>query len=257
MRNNVTRFLIFSACAIVLAMIPAAAAPLPTCANGDTLAQYESLYNSSGGCVIGDKIFSAFNYLGPAVTGGGIAPPASGIVVNTLGPSGTGAGGTSTQFPSNIGLSFTGTWDALSSGATADGDIAFDVSVVGGGPMLIEDAGLAQTSGPVTGTGVAQVGENGCSGITYPCTQQWGVATIQTGSTYNNVNDTLFTPTGTISVTKDINVAAGSNGTAALSNVQDTFSQTAVPEPRAISMLLGFGLVAGLALRKKFQSVRG
>jgi len=160
------------------------------------------------------------------------------------------------QFPNNIGLSFTGTWNAASPNSTADGDISFEVSVVGGGPMQIEDAGLAQTSGPVLGTGTAAVGEDICAGVVYPCSNEAAVATLQTGTYVDVVNDSTFAPTGVISVSKDINVAAGAYGAAFLSNVQDTFSQTCVPEPRAISMLLGLGLVVGLVTRKKFQSVQ-
>jgi hypothetical protein len=253
MRNNVTRFLILSACAIIFAMMPAAAAPLPTCPDGASLTTYTTTYGGASGCQIGNLVFSEFSYYGVAVSGGGTAPTTDGITVDTLGPVGSGSSGASLQFPNNIGLSFTGTWNALINNSTSDADIAFDVSVVGGGPATIEDAGLAQTSG-IFGSGVAEVGEAGCSGVVYPCTQQWAVGTIYSGSTDMQVNGTVFTQTGTISVSKDINVAAGANGSASLSNVQDTFSQ--VPEPRAISLLLGFGLVAGLTLRKKFQSVR-
>jgi hypothetical protein len=82
------------------------------------------------------------------------------------------------------------------------------------------------------------------------------VVTLQSGQTDNFANDTIFTPTGTISVTKDINVI-GSNGTASITNVVDVFSQTTVPEPRTVSLFLSLGLFAGIVLRKKFQGARG
>lgn len=242
MRNKVTKLLIFTACAIVLAMIPAAAGTVNPCADG-TLASYIAL--GSTGCQIGDKIFSDFGYTGPSGTG--VAPTPAGITVNPV-------DGTNIQFPGDIGVSFNGTWDAQA-GQMADGNIAFVVTVVGGGNQLIEDAAIVQSSG-ITLNGQAKVTENGCSGVVAPCTQTWDVLTLQNGQVDNFANDKIFTPTGSISVTKDINVI-GNNGTASITNVVDVFSQTAVPEPREISLLLGLGLFAAVVLRKKFQSVQG
>ena len=242
---NHKRLLIALACAITLSLFTAAASPLTPCPDGATLATYIATYGGNTGCQIGDKIFSNFVYTGPSGTG--TAPTSGGITVNTV-------DGTNNIFPGDIGLSFNGTWDATA-GQTADGNIAFDVTVAGGGPQEIEDAGIVQ-SGGVTGNGQAKVTENGCSGAVYPCTATWGVVTLQSGQTDNFANDTIFTPTGTISVTKDINVI-GSNGTASITNVVDVFSQTTVPEPRTVSLFLSLGLFAGIVLRKKFQGARG
>ena len=245
MTQKVTRLLIILACAGVLSLFTAAATPLPTCSNDWTIAQYISTYNPGGGCVIGDKIFSNFSYIGS----GNNPVPGTDVVVGTLGPTGTGAAAVDSLFPSDIGLEFSASW-TVPPGTSSDAAIGFEVTI-GSGPLNIEDAGLVQTSG-VTGTGVASVVEDGCSGAVFPCTQEWNVLT----NNNSFAADTIFTPTGTISVSKDITVQSGSNGTATISLVQDVFSQTAVPEPRSLSLLLGFGLVAGLALKKKFQGVR-
>lgn len=245
MTHKVTRLLIILACAGVLSLFTAAATPLPTCANDWTIAQYISTYNPGGGCVIGDKIFSQFSY----IPSGNNAIPSTDVTVGTLGPVSTGAAQVDSLFPTDIGLEFAAPW-TVPPGTTTDAAIGFDVTI-GSGPLEIEDAGLVQTSG-VTGTGTASVVEDGCSGAVFPCTQEWNVLT----NNNSFAADTIFTPTGTISVSKDISVASGSNGTATISLVQDVFSQTAVPEPRNVALLLGFGLVAGLALKKKFQSVR-
>lgn len=239
---NHKRILIALACAITLSLFTAAATPVPACQDGATLATYFS-YGSLG-CQIGDKIFSNFSYTGPSGTG--VAPTPAGITVNTI-------NGTNIIFPGDIGLSFNGTWDA-NAGQTADGNIAFQVTVAGGGPQQIEDAGIVQSAG-ITGNGQSKVTENGCSGAVYPCTATWGVVTLQNGQVNNFANDTIFTPTGTISVTKDINVI-GNNGTASITNVIDVFSQTTVPEPRTVSLFLGMALFAGIALRKKFAAAR-
>jgi hypothetical protein len=245
MTNKVTRLLIILACAGVLSLFTAAATPLPTCASDWSIAQYISTYNGNGGCVVGDKIFSNFSY----IASGDNAIPGTDVTVQTIGPAGSGATNIDNTFPSDIGLEFAAPW-TVPPGTSTDAAIGFDVTI-GSGPLEIEDAGLVQTSG-VTGTGTASVVENGCSGAVFPCTQEWNVLT----NANDFANDTIFTPTGTISVSKDISVASGSNGTATISLVQDVFSQTSVPEPRSLSLLLGFGLVAGLALKKKFQSVR-
>jgi hypothetical protein len=247
MRNVVTKLAILVACAMALSLFTASATPLPTCPNASSLATYIATYGGSSGCQIGDKIFSNFSYNGPSASGGGTAPSPSGITVDTI-------NGTNSIFPGDIGLSFDGTWNAPS-GATADGNINFEVTVVNGANEMITDAGIVQ-SGGVTGNGLAEVTENGCSGAVYPCTQTWGVVTVQSGQTNNFANDQIFSPTGTISVTKDINVI-GNNGTASITTVIDVFSQTAVPEPRTVSLFLGLALFGGLALRKKFQSARG
>ena len=53
------------------------------------------------------------------------------------------------------------------------------------------------------------------------------------------VNDVTFSPSGSIIVSKDINVTdSGTSGHAEISVVSDTFSQTAVPEP-ATMLLVG------------------
>lgn len=211
----------------------------PTCVDGGTLASYVAL--GAGGCQIGDKVFTDFVYA-PTATGGATPVLAGNVTVDTIGPNNSG-----TILGPDIGLQFAGAWSA-SSGEVNDGAIDFTVSVVGGGPMLIEDAGLAQTSS-VVANGVASVGESGCGpAVCTPGT--WNVITFNAGDgNTQQVNHTFFTPTGSIQVAKDINANGGSmsGSFADLSIVQDTFSQTSVPEPATIFLfglpLVGVGLV--------------
>lgn len=238
MTHKFNRIVLFSACATVISMFTAAAA---SCPSGDTLAQLETL----GSCQIGDKIFSDFTYT-DSVKGGALPVTAGDITVDTVGPGQDVAG-------PDYGLEFNGSWTA-DNGQTSDGDIGFEVTVVNGAGMEITDAGLAQTSG-ITGTGVASVSELGCSGA--GCTPgTWAVLTLEDGSTVQGASEKMLAPTGTVTVSKDINVVAPAGSFASISLVTDTFSQTAVPEPRALSLLLGLGLVAGFAFRKKLQGVR-
>jgi len=238
--------LLFISCAAIMSLFPANGA---TCVDGAALSTFLATGFS---CTIGDKIFSDFTYTSSA-QGGATAVQASGISVNTLGPSGTGAGGASLDFPADIGLAFNASWIASGANAFTDSIIGFTVTVVNGANMLIKDAGVAQLAGAFS-TGVASVAEKGCGPV--PCQlNQWGVLTLDTSSYSSSINGTIFTPVGSIRVQKDISVNAGTaaDGFAHLSRVADTFSQ--VPEPRAISFLLGLGLV-GFSLRKKLQPAR-
>ncbi len=241
MTHRFSSLLLFSACSVVISMFTLAAAP---CTPG-TLASYIAL--DSTGCTVGNDTFYNFQLVNDGATGGASLVTAADITVEGMGPSGTpGASASNTFLSSDIGVDFdTALW-GVTAGQSQDDDISFDVSV-GTSAVNITDAGVDQISS-VTGNGTASVGEKGCSGIVFPCTQTWGVATNDTSF----IADTIFSATGTLSVEKDIALVGGT-GTAGLSNVADVFSTSEVPEPRALSLLLGLGLVAGFAFRKKFQ----
>ena len=83
------------------------------------------------------------------------------------------------------------------------------------------------------------------------CSQMWSLVTSQTSNSSATSAHTFYLPTGSLTVSKDITAVDGSsaNAFASVSLVQDTFSQ--VPEPRALAMLLGLGLIAGLGLKKE------
>jgi hypothetical protein len=211
----------------------------PTCS--DDVTDNGSLYfDGSYSCEIGDLLFSNFTY-----TASGTNPVAANeVTVDAVAPSGTSITGP------DVGLQFNAPWDA-GVNQTSDATIDFTVTELGGG-SLIEDFGLAQTSG-VNGTGTASVAEDGCGPA--PCKATGGsiyLLTFQDNGNRVAQGETTFSPTySSVSVEKDVSVSGGSDGFATISVVQDTFSQ--VPEPRALSLLLGLGLVAGFFVRKKFQ----
>jgi hypothetical protein len=240
--HKFTRFALFSACALVASLSTAVA---DTCVSGDTLAQYVAL--GAAGCTIGDKTFYDFSY-GDTVSGGATATAAASVNVYTVGDTGEAIAGP------DYGVQFESSWGAAD-GQTNDAVIQFDVAVTSGSNYLITDAGLAQDAF-VNGTGSeATVAEQICQGV--PCDlSTWDTYTFQAnnGAVDSGATDTVISPSGAVTVAKDINVTGGSTGLGAnLSIVQDVFSQTAIPEPRALSLLLGLGLVAGFAFRKKFQ----
>jgi len=248
MNHKVSRLLTILACVGVLSLFTAAATP-SYCPVGATSL---SVYLAPGfSCQIGDKIFSSFSY-SPSGTN---PVPYTSVTVEGVGPTGTAGATFQDQFTAlaaDIGFQFSAPWSAPSGGTTTDATIGFNVTIVAGGAQEIEDAAVVQTGG-ITGNGTAVVNEAGCSAPNAPgqiCSAFWGVDTDP--NTF--AADTIFAPTGSIGVSKDILVAAN-NGTANITAVQDVFSQTAVPEPRAISLFLGLGLIAGLTF-KKLQGAR-
>ena len=213
---------------VALGNLAYATPTLPSCPDGVSMATYISTY--SGGCIIGDKEFSGFNYTPSGTTASQVA--ASAVTVDTVGPAVTGA----SILGPNIGLQFNAPWTASGSGITSDASISFIVSVLSGA-SIIEDFGLGQTSG-ITGTGTASIVEDGCGPA--PCTPVGGglgggVITLDSTSTNIGQAETFFTPfQSSVEVSKDIDVSSGSAGFASLSVAQDTFSQ--VPEPASIAL---------------------
>ena len=206
------------------------------CPNGGPLGGvYTNLDGTSNGfsCQIGDKTFSNFTYTS-AASGGAIAIPATGVTVDTDGPAGSGASFTNP----NYGFEFHAAWSA-NAGQTTDATIGF-VATVSSGPALITDAELAQLSGVVP-NGSASIAEKGCTPA--PCNPLTGNIINLTTTNAASAVDTFFTPTGSVQVEKDIAVTGGTTGFATLSEAQDTFSQTTVPEPASLA-LLGVGLLA-------------
>lgn len=220
----------------------AVAAPVfgAACVTG-TVASYQAL-NGSGGCTIGDKIFSNFSFAASA-GGGSSVLAASSITVTPV----TNGGTSGTE----IGLQFNSLWSA-GSNSFSDTTITFEVQVIGGGGFMIDDASTVQSSSGFTGTGQASVTEGICGPA--PCTNtSTSTTTIKEQGTTQLSDHITFTPTGSIMAVKDIGVQGGTNGTATISQVTDTFSQTSVPEPASV-FLLGGAMVGLCTLVRRRQT---
>jgi hypothetical protein len=63
-----------------------------------------------------------------------------------------------------------------------------------------------------------------------------------------------ITPTTSLSIDKDVTLNPGSSGTVNVSSFGNQYST--VPEPRAVSLVLGLGLLAGFAFFKRRQAAQ-
>jgi hypothetical protein len=229
--------------AVVCALLLTSQAWAATCVSGATLADYIAL--GSTGCTIGDKTFSNFA-LTTSQSGGATAPTAAGITITPV----TTGGSTGNE----IGLQFNALWTA-GSNQTADTTINFDVAVTAGGSFLIDDASTVQSTSGFTGTGSASVTEGICANAgPSTCIPVTSTTTIKTSGTTVISDHVVFAPTGSIHAIKDIGVSGGTNGTASISQVVDSFSQTGVPEPASI-FLMGSVMVGicGVIRRRRSQ----
>lgn len=174
--------------------------------------------------------FSNFGYSSTA-SGTAVAYPATGVVV--------------LPFTSGVetGITYTAGWSVVSGGIL---DIALTYTVTAPKGELINDATLV-IAGSVTGTGAASVGE------TLVNTATGALVGVLTASLPGSPADTIFFGgVQSITVTKDIILNAGTNGTASISVVSQGFSSTGVPEPTSMA-LLGIGMTGFLAFRRLFK----
>lgn len=239
-RNENKQFLFLVAMALLMCSI-SSAVPI-VCPDGANYATYLAL-NASGGCFIGDKLFTSFSYSATSI---GTTPvPASAVRVTTIGsPVAT------ILDPVNFGFLFNAPW-FVGAGQTLDSVIDFTVTTISGQRLIVDDT--LTMAGGFSGTGVARVDETVClGGPIGGCPPGGGrdkhvFTSLATGTRLtDHIPDATrtFPAQSTVSVIKDILVTGGENGTANITVVINTVSQ---PEPATLLMigsgLLGLGLL--------------
>ena len=197
----------------------ASAAPLCTDV-GPTMDYYLAL---TGGCQIGDKLFSDFSYQGTAENPSAAVPPTAVFVT----PDNTD--------PYNPGIIFSSaSW--LTSSTGVDSSIGFTVTVLPGG-NFIEDAGMTLLSSGATGLGSGSITETILN-----LGAQLTVDTGTGGVGGQRAAHVSFAPSQSVSVLKDVLVTVQrGQGSAQISSFEENFSE--IPEPVG-SALIGSGLLA-------------
>jgi len=240
MKFNLMRL---SLCALICLMSVSAIMATPTCPNsllGTTIAPgtpspYENTDGSSNGyvCDFGGLEFSNF-HSGPTIDSTsigvqpGYAPP----------PAAPGA---------DPGFEFNGPF-SVGSNQSKDVSVGFTVTALTG---LITDVHIQLDSSHVSGTGEVSYDETVCLSST-----NCDLFVSNPGTSSLTTDLVLTTPSQSITITKDLILSGGANGTASMSDFSNYYSHSAVPEPRAVSALLGLGFFGILAFVKRRQAVR-
>lgn len=222
------RFSLFFLVLAGVLLSTSAFASVTTCPTGS----YTTYLGAGFTCTSGNLTFSAFGYSSSA-NPAGAAIPASGLTVTPITTTG------------DEGFQFAGGWNV---GTGAGGVASFQDSVV---TFTVKGAAITDLhlffNGSFTGTGHASVVESYClNGVLAGCPAgNSGMITVTNPPpAFNAV--VFFAPVTSVSVSKDIHVDSGTNGTASISQVINTFSS---PEPLSF-LLLGSGLL-GLGLLRK------
>ncbi len=190
-------------------------------------------YDAPGfSCNIGALTFSSFSYSAVG-TGGALLVLPSGVLV-------TPCSGCTTA--DEFGFQFSAPW-SVTSGQTQDSLISFAVSCA----CDLVDAESFISGFGFTDSGSALLTETLSNGTVLSLNSNSGGVKAFDSATFTGVT--------TINVVEDINLsgsgAIGGSGSANVSNVFDTFSTGATPEPSSL-LLLGSGIIAlGRYLRRR------
>jgi hypothetical protein len=187
-------------------------------------------------CQINDNTFSDFSYLGDSnPPGSGI--PASSVQVIPITTMG------------NPGFQFSAPWSvSTASGLMSQESFFNDVVNVNQCGGAITDLVLSIAGATFQGTRSITVDEAACLGAILPsCTGGTIIrlSVFDSASGQQLVDTDSFAPTTEISVSKDVFLYTGTDGSASLASVTDQYAESAptVPEPGTLSML-GAGALA-------------
>ena len=230
--------------AVGLALVPAASAA--TCST-DTLADYIA----NGSCTLGDLSFSNISGNTSSTLSNLNTSQISVTAIPTVG---------------DPGLQFNYGYDAVGTERTQSTAVSFTVADTAG--TLINDITVSFDSG-FTGKGTATFKETYCNvgfaNLSGFDSNGCGVFSVTNGGNFSQIL-TLPTAVSSLTITKQLTFNTHGTG---FSDTKDSaygsFGASAfdpapglspVPEPRAVSLLLGLGLVAGLFITKRIQAAR-
>jgi hypothetical protein len=225
--------------ALLLAVVLATAA-LAFAGNCPTTT-YDQYLTSGFSCDINDQTYQDFAYTGTS------NPPGFQIQA-------AGIGVTPITTPGDPGLQWSAGWGVGTGLGILSQDSLFQFAVSSSNPMT--DLSLSIAGVGFQGTGSVNVDETACLGAMLPACTGGTIVNLsvfangQGQQLYDQVN---FAGVNLISVSKDLLVQAGTNGSAEVSVVTDQFSEGSgtVPEPGTLSMLgAGVLAIAGFARRK-------
>jgi hypothetical protein len=221
-----------------------------------------SLAISGGTVVSGDKTFSNFSCIINAPTNGGVN--ATPFTCNDINVVPIGPGTSPASFDGNLGLLFTGSMDFNNSGpntsvldfvinyrVTAPSNKITDIGLFVGG---IAFGGNCNNS-PNCNVSIGETAlDHDLSGANAHASVS--VNDNDLSDPPGELSDKLLfgTPLRSVDVTKDVRLQAIASGRAGISDIQQTFSQTAIPEPRTAALMLGFGLAIALWRKKSAKA---
>jgi hypothetical protein len=202
---------------------------------------FDQYLGSGFSCNINDQTYSNFAYVGSS------NPPGFGIPAGSV-----GVVPLTTQ--GNSGFQFSAGWLASTGSGVLEQDSLFEFSVSSSTP--ITDLTLSIGGASFIGTGEVVVAETACLGAMLPACSGGQLITLSVfddAAGSQLVDSVSFAGVNEVSVEKDLTVAAGTNGLATVSVLNDQFSEgsSSVPEPGTLSMLgLGGVALVGFARRK-------
>jgi hypothetical protein len=236
MKINLTRIaIILAICLTCVSAAMATPACGTTAGSTPTTATLSPLYVPTPGyvCDIGNLQFSDFSY-----SSTGAEPAASAvnaIPITTAGDQGF-----------NFQGGFSGTGDVA---------IGFEVTALTG---VITAVNIDLLAASTTGTGNINYLEQFCTvGGSSTCSIYTDTPTGNLTTSISLAASNLGAPQTSLMIYKDVSLTNGANGTANLSVFGNTYNNSTVPEPRAVSILLSLGLFAVVVfMKKRSQAVR-
>ncbi len=239
-----------SATVIVVAL--AMVATIQTAQASITLGE---LVSNSGSLTVGDKTFSGFSWTATGGTDGiraALNDQASGLYVSAFVNNGV------------YYLDFSGMINVnnLTGDNDVTGDLKLDYTVTvntpGNGIDMIDQNYTHNAIPGVAGNQIT-ISETVKSGVTIVGNSLLTLNPLDLSDPATEYGDNLyFAPKSELDVTKDIQIAAAAGQLVGLSEVQQSFHQTAVPEPSTVVagalLLLPFGISTLRILRKKMVS---